>query len=289
MVVNRAGSLLAASAAGERATGRQAWRLLWASSRPLAAGVIAWMVAGALFPVAVVTTLGPGRRGYPAARSRTGSRLASRAPADRDAGAGGGGLRALAGGRPGRQRAGHGGLGPHHRPRPGPAAERGHRPGRGQPSRGHRAYSTGWPGPRGQPDRLLPRRRPGDLGRDAVWPDLRSPRLPGRWPSSSGGSGCCCWSCGSPCAGSLLRARSCDRPPSCAAQDHRDAPGLVLHRRRLQGPRRQGGPGVRPRRLLRRPVPPRVRPRSRPASRGLRRLHRARRGLLADRAGRLRR
>ena len=58
MVVNRAGSLLAASAAGERATGRQAWRLLWASSRPLAAGVIAWMVAGALFPVAVVIALG---------------------------------------------------------------------------------------------------------------------------------------------------------------------------------------------------------------------------------------
>ncbi len=58
MALNWAGSLLAASAAGERATGRQAWSLLWASSRPLAAGVIAWMVAGALFPVAVVVTLG---------------------------------------------------------------------------------------------------------------------------------------------------------------------------------------------------------------------------------------
>ncbi len=58
MALNRAGSLLAASASGERASGRQAWGLLWASSRPLAAGVIAWMVAGALLPVAVVVTLG---------------------------------------------------------------------------------------------------------------------------------------------------------------------------------------------------------------------------------------
>jgi ATP-binding cassette, subfamily B, bacterial len=58
VALNRAGSLLAASASGERATGRQAWSLLWKSSRPLAAGVIAWMVAGALLPVAVVITLG---------------------------------------------------------------------------------------------------------------------------------------------------------------------------------------------------------------------------------------
>jgi hypothetical protein len=58
VALNRAGSLLAASASGERASGRQAWGLLWASSRPLAAGVIAWMVAGALVPVAVVVTLG---------------------------------------------------------------------------------------------------------------------------------------------------------------------------------------------------------------------------------------
>jgi ATP-binding cassette, subfamily B, bacterial len=58
VAVNRAGSLLAASSGGERATGRQAWGLLWASSRPLAAGVVAWMVAGALLPVTVVITLG---------------------------------------------------------------------------------------------------------------------------------------------------------------------------------------------------------------------------------------
>jgi ATP-binding cassette subfamily B protein len=58
VALNRAGSLLAASASGERATGRQAWSLLWKSSHPLAAGVIAWMVAGALLPVAVVITLG---------------------------------------------------------------------------------------------------------------------------------------------------------------------------------------------------------------------------------------
>jgi ATP-binding cassette, subfamily B, bacterial len=58
VAVNRAGSLLAASAPGERASGRQAWRLLWASSRPLATGVLAWMAAGAVLPVAVVVTLG---------------------------------------------------------------------------------------------------------------------------------------------------------------------------------------------------------------------------------------
>ncbi|MBV9794628.1 MAG: ABC transporter ATP-binding protein [Actinobacteria bacterium] len=57
-MVNRAGSLLAASASNERATGRQAWGLLWASSRPLAAGVIVWMAGNALLPVAVVITLG---------------------------------------------------------------------------------------------------------------------------------------------------------------------------------------------------------------------------------------
>jgi ATP-binding cassette subfamily B protein len=58
VALNRAGSLLVASASGERASGRQAWSLLWKSSRPLAAGVIAWMVAGALLPVAVVISLG---------------------------------------------------------------------------------------------------------------------------------------------------------------------------------------------------------------------------------------
>ena len=61
MALNRAGSLLAASASGERATGRPAWSLLWKSSRPLAAGVIAWMVAGALLPVAVVIFMAEGR------------------------------------------------------------------------------------------------------------------------------------------------------------------------------------------------------------------------------------
>jgi ATP-binding cassette subfamily B protein len=58
VAVNRAASLLAASASGERATGRQAWGLLWASSRPLATGVAAWMGAGAVFPTVVVITLG---------------------------------------------------------------------------------------------------------------------------------------------------------------------------------------------------------------------------------------
>src|ERR1700753_3228982 len=48
----------AASVSGERATGRQAWGLLWKSSRRLATGVAAWMVAGAVFPTVVVITLG---------------------------------------------------------------------------------------------------------------------------------------------------------------------------------------------------------------------------------------
>ena len=58
MVVNRAGSLLAASAAGERATGRQAWQLLWRSSRGKPAGVIGWVAAGAVLPPLVVIALG---------------------------------------------------------------------------------------------------------------------------------------------------------------------------------------------------------------------------------------
>jgi ATP-binding cassette subfamily B protein len=50
--------MLAASVSGEQATGRQAWGLLWKSSRRLATGVAAWMVAGAVFPTVVVITLG---------------------------------------------------------------------------------------------------------------------------------------------------------------------------------------------------------------------------------------
>ncbi|HKN99209.1 MAG TPA: ABC transporter ATP-binding protein [Pseudonocardiaceae bacterium] len=46
------------SALGERATGRQAWRLLWTTDRRLSALVIAWVVAGALMPGLVVTALG---------------------------------------------------------------------------------------------------------------------------------------------------------------------------------------------------------------------------------------
>ena len=63
----RAGSLLAASAPGERATGRQAWLLLWRSSRPLSIGVIAWQVATAAFPTLVVIALGLVIGGVPAA------------------------------------------------------------------------------------------------------------------------------------------------------------------------------------------------------------------------------
>jgi ATP-binding cassette subfamily B protein len=50
--------MLAASVSGEQATGRQAWGLLWKSSRRLATGVAAWMAAGAVFPTVVVITLG---------------------------------------------------------------------------------------------------------------------------------------------------------------------------------------------------------------------------------------
>ena len=49
-------------------------------------------------------------------------------------------------------------------------------------------------------------------------------------------------------------------PPGdrAARPGHRDAPGLVLHLGRLAGPRREGGSRVRPRRLLRRPLPRRL-------------------------------
>jgi ATP-binding cassette, subfamily B, bacterial len=48
----------AAAAGTERATGRQAFGLLWRSSRRLAVAVLAWLVAGALFPPLVVGALG---------------------------------------------------------------------------------------------------------------------------------------------------------------------------------------------------------------------------------------
>ena len=50
--------LMAAMVSGERATGRQAWSLLWASSRTLSVLVVAWVVADALAPPLVVVTLG---------------------------------------------------------------------------------------------------------------------------------------------------------------------------------------------------------------------------------------
>ena len=45
-------------AAGERASGRQAFGLLWSASRPLAAVVIGWVVCSALLPTLVVIALG---------------------------------------------------------------------------------------------------------------------------------------------------------------------------------------------------------------------------------------
>lgn len=52
---------------GQRISGRQAWRLLWASSRLVSLGVIAWVVAGAVIPPLVVASLGFVVGGIPAA------------------------------------------------------------------------------------------------------------------------------------------------------------------------------------------------------------------------------
>lgn len=49
---------LAARPKGDRATGRQAWLLLWRSSRPLAAATVGWMLATAAMPALVVIALG---------------------------------------------------------------------------------------------------------------------------------------------------------------------------------------------------------------------------------------
>jgi ATP-binding cassette, subfamily B, bacterial len=51
----------------QRISGRQAWRLLWASSRVVSVGVIGWVVAGAVIPPLVVTSLGFVVGGIPAA------------------------------------------------------------------------------------------------------------------------------------------------------------------------------------------------------------------------------
>lgn len=48
----------ALGASGERASGRQAWTLLWRSSRKLAVAAIAWMIATAVMPALVVIALG---------------------------------------------------------------------------------------------------------------------------------------------------------------------------------------------------------------------------------------
>jgi ATP-binding cassette subfamily B protein len=48
----------AGTAAGDRATGRQAWRLLWTSSRSLSVLVIVWVVLQSVMPALVVGTLG---------------------------------------------------------------------------------------------------------------------------------------------------------------------------------------------------------------------------------------
>jgi ATP-binding cassette subfamily B protein len=49
---------LAAITSGERATGRQAWSLLWRSSRGLSVLVLVWLVANSITPALVVVALG---------------------------------------------------------------------------------------------------------------------------------------------------------------------------------------------------------------------------------------
>ncbi len=48
----------ARAAEGERASGRQAWRLLWTSSRSLSVVVLCWVVLTAVLPALVVGVLG---------------------------------------------------------------------------------------------------------------------------------------------------------------------------------------------------------------------------------------
>jgi hypothetical protein len=47
-----------AAVRGERLSGRQAWRLLWAASQPLSAGVLAWAALDAIDGPLVVASLG---------------------------------------------------------------------------------------------------------------------------------------------------------------------------------------------------------------------------------------
>lgn len=58
---------LAAGNSGKRLTGRQSWPLLWASSKPLSIGVIAWALLSALVPPLVVVVLGYVVDGIPGA------------------------------------------------------------------------------------------------------------------------------------------------------------------------------------------------------------------------------
>jgi hypothetical protein len=52
------GASSAATARGERLSGRQAWRLLWAASKPLSLGVLAWATLDAVDGPLVVGALG---------------------------------------------------------------------------------------------------------------------------------------------------------------------------------------------------------------------------------------
>lgn len=58
MSTTRPGLFSGRAASGERATGRQAWRLLWTSSRSLSVLVIGWVVLQSVMPALVVGALG---------------------------------------------------------------------------------------------------------------------------------------------------------------------------------------------------------------------------------------
>ncbi|HEX5117546.1 MAG TPA: ABC transporter ATP-binding protein [Pseudonocardiaceae bacterium] len=58
MSITRAAVVPGVSARGERTSGREAWRLLWRTDRPLSVLVICWVIGGALLPGLVVTALG---------------------------------------------------------------------------------------------------------------------------------------------------------------------------------------------------------------------------------------
>ena len=150
-------------ATGSKLGGRQSFRLLWASSKPLCAAVLAWAALDTVDGPLVIGALGFVVGAIPGAvrdgmSSPAGHRLITALV-----------VAALLYAvsldpRPGRRRARHRGQPADQRPAAGAAAHRGHRAGHGRaPGRRGDAEPAGRR--RGLAHRLLPRRRPGDLGR----------------------------------------------------------------------------------------------------------------------------